>query len=226
MKQNREITMSEKKEKLVSVKKNSCSKGKRVERKLAHWFHAKGLTARRSQQYAGNSADGDADVIVEELPSFHIESKGTTSAIVRKSMLDSWYKQVQKDVRAGKVPIIFHIANGKDPVALIPDFAIKTMALDCGYTRFVPSESITPSEHTGRQCLTINGCVTSIQLPHQLHASVFAIKDSALMYICDPELFLELMKSYEEKVRVDQTVTGLAGLPISSREASNVTHTS
>lgn len=95
---------------------NVNQKGKRVEREIAAWLRDCGiLSARRTQQYNG---EGLSDVVADELPEWHIESKGTKSALLTKSLLISWTIQVKKDCPPSLKPVIFNKANGKAIVAI------------------------------------------------------------------------------------------------------------
>jgi len=84
---------------------NSIVKGKDGEREFANFLKDHGYNARRSKQYCG--ANGDADVICEELP-FHFEVKR-----VEKLNLDKAMKQAQNDCKEGLIPIVAHRKNGQ-----------------------------------------------------------------------------------------------------------------
>lgn len=87
-----------------------------MERELVHFLEEHGVSsARRAQQYCGDA--GTADIICEELNSFHIESKGTKSATLTKSILLSWYKQICADC-LDKIPVIFNKPNNGEWVGI------------------------------------------------------------------------------------------------------------
>lgn len=97
---------------------NQCKKGKRVELELVHFLKENGIvSARRTAQHCGKF--GDSDVIApDELPSFHIESKGTVNNVIPKSTLKKWATQLRVDCPVGKIPILFHKANNEDWVGI------------------------------------------------------------------------------------------------------------
>lgn len=98
---------------------NQKQKGSRVEREVANWLKEKGCTsARRTQQF--NGAGHVADVVADELPNWHIEVKGTQSAVLPLSKLKAWVKQINDDCPADKKAVIINKANGKDFVAILP----------------------------------------------------------------------------------------------------------
>lgn len=83
---------------------NSNSKGKRGEREWRDELRAQGyLKARRGQQFCG--ANGDADVVCEELSQFHFEVKRTETLSVYKA----WEQAVRDGT--GKTPIVAHRRN-------------------------------------------------------------------------------------------------------------------
>ena len=98
---------------------NVKQKGKRVELDIVHWLKGLGVaSARRTQQF--NGADGLSDVLAEEdLPSFHLEVKGTASPVLQRSKLKAWVKQVKTDCPDHLLPVIFHQANNIKPIAIL-----------------------------------------------------------------------------------------------------------
>ncbi len=180
-------------------------KGKRVERALANWMKDRGIhSARRSQQYSGNSSFGDSDIVADELPSFHIECKGTKHQKLGRSLLKEWWSQVHKDVKPGKLPVIFHIANGCEPVALVPSSVLTELKIQPHSIRFIEGASVTPMEHVG-QCTIFSAYVSASWNTDTFHLSAFPMLTSGYLYIVDGEAFLELMKKYEPKLRVAST---------------------
>lgn len=91
---------------------NSKVKGAAGERELAELFKKKGLTARRTQQYCG--AAGDSDVVCDELPFLHIESKRTE----RLSLYDAM-EQATRDAKIDHLPAVFHRKNKKPWVVIL-----------------------------------------------------------------------------------------------------------
>lgn len=93
-------------------RKNSRAKGARGERLLRDEFKKAGFTARRNQQYSGL---GPSDVIVNELPWLHIESKFT-----QKKAFLNWMEQAETEAKAGQVPMVCHKRIGRNWYAILP----------------------------------------------------------------------------------------------------------
>jgi Holliday junction resolvase len=83
---------------------NSRAKGAAGERELANRLKELGLTARRGQQFCG--ANGDSDVVCEELSSYHIECKRVQALNIHDA--------ISQAVRDGKdkTPVVVHRKNG------------------------------------------------------------------------------------------------------------------
>lgn len=91
---------------------NSRSKGAAGEREFAAVLKAKGLAARRGQQFAGG---GDSpDVVCPSLTGVHFEVKR-----VQAGNPYDWLAQAQRDGKE-KVPVVAHRKNGKEWVAILP----------------------------------------------------------------------------------------------------------
>lgn len=84
---------------------NSRVKGAAGERELANRLKELGLTARRGQQFSG--ANGDADVVCEELSSYHIECKRVQALNLHDAMA-----QAVRDCK-DKTPVVIHRKNNK-----------------------------------------------------------------------------------------------------------------
>lgn len=84
---------------------NSKQKGSRTERLACQIFKKYGFEARRTQQYCGNTGDA-SDVVVKELPDFHIEVKG-----VERLNIYSALAQAERDTKNGKIPLVVHKRN-------------------------------------------------------------------------------------------------------------------
>lgn len=89
---------------------NSRRKGADYEREVATMFKAKGLNARRGQQYSG--ANGDPDVVVEDLPGYHLELKRRARTISATEMYQ-FIGQSADDAREGEVPVVIHRVDGE-----------------------------------------------------------------------------------------------------------------
>lgn len=85
---------------------NSREKGKRGERLLRDLFIEHGFPARRGQQFAGGT--DSPDVIVPDLPDYHLESKFVEKLDVYKAM-----EQAVRDA-GHKTPLVFHKKSRTD----------------------------------------------------------------------------------------------------------------
>lgn len=99
---------------------NVCQKGKRIERFVATWLREHGVaSAKRTEQH--NGALGEGDVCgKEELPNWHIECKGTKSARLESSKLNSWYDQIVRDQKTNKFAVLLNKADAHPLLAMIP----------------------------------------------------------------------------------------------------------
>ncbi len=91
---------------------NRRKKGARGERLWRDVLRSKGLTARRGQQYCG--ANGDSDVICEELGGYHFEVKFVQNFNARKAL-----GQAKSDAKDGKISVVVQKSNNKDWIAVI-----------------------------------------------------------------------------------------------------------
>lgn len=89
---------------------NSRRKGADYEREVATMFRAKGLNARRGQQYSG--ANGDPDVVVEDLPGYHMELKRRARTISATEMY-KYMGQSADDARENEMPVVIHRIDGE-----------------------------------------------------------------------------------------------------------------
>lgn len=90
---------------------NSRNKGKTGELELAAFLKARGLLARRGQQFSGGS--DSPDVVCDSLPTIHFECKR-----VEQGNLYLWLAQAKRDA-GQKVPIVAHRRNREDWVAIL-----------------------------------------------------------------------------------------------------------
>jgi len=93
---------------------NSRRKGATYEREVASELRAAGLTARRGQQYSG--ANGDSDVICEELPGIHLELK-RRKQYISAADLYSFMDQAKGDARPGQKAVVIHRIDGQKSLA-------------------------------------------------------------------------------------------------------------
>lgn len=84
---------------------NSRRKGAEYEREIAAELRAAGLSARRGQQYSG--ANGDPDVVVEDLPGYHLELKRRANRISVQD-LHRFLAQADDDRNEEEIPVIIH----------------------------------------------------------------------------------------------------------------------
>lgn len=91
---------------------NSRQKGARIERQFRDQLREQGYEARRGQQFSG--ANGDPDVVCEDLPWIWFEVKG-----VERLQLDKAMEQAKRDAK-GKVPIVAHKKKHQDWMITLP----------------------------------------------------------------------------------------------------------
>lgn len=131
---------------------NSKQKGSRVELELVHWLKERGCTsARRTAQFNGKSPDSLSDVVAfDELPSFHLESKGTKNKSIERSKLIAWTTQIKRDCPINKFPVVFIKSNNVDWIGMMlcPTYKllIKPQAVQYPLVVGVTGKSIIPSE--------------------------------------------------------------------------------
>lgn len=92
---------------------NSRNKGKRGELEFVHYLKARGIEARRGQQYAGG---GDSpDVIAgHPLKNSHIEVKRREAGNPYH-----WLEQAKTDAAVDKLPFVAHKRNGKNWIVIL-----------------------------------------------------------------------------------------------------------
>lgn len=92
---------------------NSREKGARYEREIAERLRIHGLNARRGQQYSG--ANGDPDIVCEDLERFHLECKRRAKYIAAADLYE-FMEQAERDSQPGaepKIPAVIHRINGE-----------------------------------------------------------------------------------------------------------------
>ena len=183
---------------------NCNQKGKRVERYNVKWLRDRGvLSAKRTEQYCGKGGTSDIEADVE-LPSFHIESKGTANKKLTKSKLKDWYEQLYTDVKDGRLPVILHVANGEEPIALIPiDTALK-MKLEVLTIKGVSGSSFDPfddikNDNLNRKIFN----AFSLGLPDLVSILAYEVAPGKIFLATDGSRFLREMIKYEETIRVE-----------------------
>jgi|SRR6185369_8029826 len=180
---------------------NNKQKGKRVERNIVNWLKDLGVNAARSVQYCGKN--GDSDVVSSDLPSFHIEVKGTQSKKLNKSTLLKWHTQIETDVKNNNLPVIFHIANGEEPVALIPVFTTLAMGFYLMDIKTLTGDAFEPSEIICNMLLDrkIQNLFTR-EIFLGLPLAALPIKEDKVFLATDGKRFVSEMLKYEKSIRV------------------------
>ena len=79
---------------------NSRAKGSRGELEFANWLKARGVDARRSQQYCGVGGDGDLQT---DLP-FHFEIKRVEALNINKAMAQA----IGDSAESALTPVVCH----------------------------------------------------------------------------------------------------------------------
>lgn len=176
---------------------NQKQKGARVEREVAAWLRGLGVaSARRTEQYCG--AVGDGDIIADELPSFHIESKGTKKNKLPKSMLLKWYNQVMFDTKDGHLPVIFNSANNTDIVALVPVEAALKMNIWIARIKAVIGDSFTPIIYVNESKLYKAMMQKLVEMPENaLCTTAFRVEEGKELLAFQGDEFVKAMLEYE-----------------------------
>lgn len=90
---------------------NSRAKGAAAERELANYLKAKGIAARRGQQFSGSP---DSPDVVADIPGWHIECKRVENFSLYPALA-----QANRDKPKGHRPVVVHRRNGQKWVAII-----------------------------------------------------------------------------------------------------------
>lgn len=93
---------------------NSRRKGATYEREVAQELRDHGLHARRGQQYSG--ANGDPDVVVQELGGYHLELKRRKKQFSAEDLYKAM-DQATEDARTWQIPVVIHRTDGKKSLA-------------------------------------------------------------------------------------------------------------
>lgn len=91
---------------------NSRAKGANGEREFAAVLKARGLEARRGQQFSGGAGSPD---VVHNLTEVHFEVKR-----VQAGNPYLWLEQACRDCAKGAIPIVAHRKNHKEWMAILP----------------------------------------------------------------------------------------------------------
>jgi len=168
-----------------------------------NWLKLNGVpSARRSQQFAGDPEGGASDVIApNELPIFHIESKGTKSKKLEKSKLRSWYEQLDHDCPAHKVAVLFNKANNYPFIGLIQArvFAGITNGTYLGPVKGCFGDSFIPYDHI-EECSLVQRATEIVRptLPLKIKCvTAFEASEGKIFLALGALELLELMKKYQ-----------------------------
>ena len=88
--------------------RRSRTKGAQGERELVHVFEAAGIKAHRGLSQCRGGGAEEADVVLDELPQYHLEVKRG-----KKPNLHAAYKQAAADASAGQVPVAVTRCDGE-----------------------------------------------------------------------------------------------------------------
>lgn len=103
---------------------NSRQKGKRGELEFVHYLKARGIEARRGQQFAGGNDSPDV-IAGGPLKDTHIEVKRREAGNPY-----IWLDQAERDAGESKFPLVAHKRNGKDWIAILDmDHFLQIMVL-------------------------------------------------------------------------------------------------
>lgn len=102
---------------------NSRRKGAEGELLWRDVLRSKGLTARRGQQFCG--ANGDSDVICEELSNIHFEVKFVQTFNARKAL-----EQAKSDAKDGKISVVVQKSRRKDWIAVMDAEAFLDLVIE------------------------------------------------------------------------------------------------
>lgn len=171
-------------------------KGGRVERALVQFLKEFGIaSARRTAQCNGKSEFSECDVVApDDLPHFHIESKGTARPEIGEKLLTEWMAQLERDCKPGRYPVIFHKANQKPWMCLIGETVHALLQLDSPQLFFRYGVPFMPSS-----MVYFQGTVASKHL------------DTGTVYVILAKHFLEHMRAYEGKFATRDTDTRRRG---------------
>lgn len=203
---------------------NSRQKGKRIELEIVNWMKDQGvLSAHRTQQF--NGALGLADIEAKtELPSFHIEAKGTKDARLGRAKWLDWYHQLERDCPEHMISVLFHKANNCRIVGVLPAKSAVTLRLKALGLRAVKGDSFMPVEHVEEQvfCSEIAYTLWGFENYHPFIVG-FETSPGKVLLAMDGKALLKVMLDYEAKIRLGKGLTGQTGLTLLSYNSRNAT---
>lgn len=138
-----------------------------------------------------------------ELPSFHIECKGTVAKNIPLSILKKWYKQLETDCPKDKIAVLFHFANGIKPFVLAPlesltKFTKKSISFSIAF-QVISGKIFCPKKHLIDDYLATERLAKYLNAPHFGLPEPVAFELSETQYIVafDAEVFLNYMLNFE-----------------------------
>lgn len=194
---------------------NVCVKGKRVERNIVNWLKERGCpSARRSAQHCGQPADGstglidNSDVLApDELPHWHIESKGTKNPKLPACKARSWFKQLHEDCPVEKLGVVLHTADAYAPIALLDFQTYKAIALEVGSMFVAAEESFNPAPDLKKMekgCLIYAILTGKSDLFSFTGAIAFMPDDGRIVIAIKGTLWLAWALEWERKFKEEQ----------------------
>lgn len=147
-------------------------------------------------------------VAPEELPSFHIEVKGTASPKLEKSKLKKWVEQLNTDCPyPDRIRVIFNKANNKSWLCLLPhiDFACLTrdavegmdVIASLSQTSFQAHEML--EQHKMYNYLTL---LVKARLVAEIETvACFNLGEGQALVAMDADLTISYMLAYESRIK-------------------------
>lgn len=141
-----------------------------------------------------------------ELPSFHIEVKGTASAKLEYSKLRDWVRQVKGDVMHGQVPVIFNKANNQDWVGLAPVSSFRILKCETFHLDICTEISFNPSQRIKEQSIfhVVSNEIldkAGITFPYVIG---FGLGDCGPIVGMDANFLLKTMLDYEARIKANK----------------------
>ena len=146
-----------------------------------------------------------SDIVApDELPSWHIECKGTKNPELTQSTLGKWLKQIDTDCPSNLVPVIIHSANKYEYIAIIPLDTWKKICPNYVWGYFLwAEETITPTKEfikKDRQD-AIEASLGLMSNPVGVIAHKVNYKEiNTVVIILKASVWLQVAKTYEKQV--------------------------
>lgn len=186
---------------------NAKKKGSRVELELVHWLKERGIhSAQRTQQYNGL---GKSDVIApEELPSFHLESKGVKSPLSTRGQLRGWCDQLMTDCPENQFPALFCKPNHHKWFSFIFLTTYPEIAWHRGphntFKEILTGDSFNLAEKIVTRMEFAETYIAAEQIAEpKIHPGHYFYRVAPRLFIAlmDAEDLLVLMREYEDRIK-------------------------